>query len=193
MPSTKELVLKAANHIEKNPRCYRYTSNRIPLCSDDVGCILGWMAYFSAEHECGGLTSEAIARMTCDPLYACNVGYNDFFKRLDECYPPYRGHWRSDATHAAAALRAYAARYPEALGLPVWARMRDREAAASQRYDQFRASLDLSPRNPDAVFPLEALPTPSAAISASRARITGLTSVDSSDGASVDTMRPAVP
>src|SRR5216684_8664065 len=50
MPSTKELVLKTANHIEKNPRCYRYTSNRIPLCSDDVGCILGWMAHFSAEH-----------------------------------------------------------------------------------------------------------------------------------------------
>jgi hypothetical protein len=132
MLSTKELVLKTANHIEKNPRCYHYTSNRIPLCSDDVGCILGWMAHFSAAHLCGVLTPEAIARMTCDPLSACNVGYNHFFKRLDECYPPYRGHWRSDAAHAVAALRAYAARYPEALGLPVWARMRDREAAASQ-------------------------------------------------------------
>jgi hypothetical protein len=147
MPSTKDLVLKTATHIEKSPRCYRYTSNRIPQCSDDVGCILGWMAHISAEHDCGVLTPEAIARMTCDPLYACNVGYNDFFKRLDECYPLYRGHWRSDATHAVAALRAYAARYPEAPGLPPWARMRDREAAASRRYAQFRATLDLGPRN----------------------------------------------
>jgi len=150
MSSTRELLLKTANHIEKNPRCYRYTSNRIPRCAHDTGCVLGWMAYFSAEHDCGDvLTPEAIARLTCDPLYACNVGYNDFFKRLDECYPIYRGHWRSDATQAVAALRAYAARYPEAPGLPLWARMRDREAAARQRYNQFRASLDLTPRDPD--------------------------------------------
>jgi hypothetical protein len=27
--------------------------------------------------------------------------------------------------------------------------MRDREAAARRRYDQFRASLDLTPRDPD--------------------------------------------
>jgi hypothetical protein len=142
MLSSSELALRTANHIEKNPFSYRYTSNRIPRSANDAGCILGWMAYFALER--GWLTPEVIARITCDPVYACNVGYSDFFKRLDECYPLQRGHWRSDAGHAAAALRAYAARYPQAPGLPVWARMRDRETViAQQSYLRFRARLAL--------------------------------------------------
>jgi hypothetical protein len=144
MLSSSELVLKAANHIETNPLCYRYRNNQIPRRLSDTGCILGWMAHFAAECDCGSLTPEVIARITCDPVYACNVAYNDFFKRLDECYPIYRGHWRSDAKHAVAALRAYAARYPEAPALPVWARMRDREATTAQQgYRRLRASLAL--------------------------------------------------
>lgn len=152
MLSSSELVLKAANHIEKNPRSYRYTSNRIPESLQDVGGVLGWMAYFARER--GRLTSEVIARVTCDPVYACNSGYSDFFKRLDECYPVYRGHWRSGARHAVAALRAYAARYPEAPALPVWAQMRDREAAtaAQQSYRQFRARLTLDLNVPPAML-----------------------------------------
>jgi citrate lyase beta subunit len=145
MFSTRELVLKTADHFAMYPRCYRYTSNRIPQSRFEQGCVLGWMAHFCGEYQHGVLTPEVIARVTCDPLPACNVGYNDFFKRLDGCYPLYRGHWRSYARHAIAALHAYAARYPEAPALAVWARMRDREAlAARRRYDQFRASLDLS-------------------------------------------------
>jgi hypothetical protein len=143
LPSA-ELVLKTANHIEKNPRSYRYASNQIPRCSNDVGCILGWMAHFASAGDYESLTPELIARITCDPVYACNVAYNDFFTRLDECYPIYRGRWRLDAKHAVAALRTYAAQYPQAPGLPVWARMRDREAAAARRsYGRFRARLAL--------------------------------------------------
>ena len=146
MLSSSELALKTANHIERNPFSYCYTSNRIPRSLSDTGCILGWMAHFASELDCGWLTPEVIARITCDPVCACDVGYNDFFKRLDECYPIYRGHWRSGAGHAVAALRAYAAQYPEAPGLPVWARMRDREAAiAQQSYARFRARLALYP------------------------------------------------
>jgi hypothetical protein len=144
MLSSSELVLKTANHIEKNPRSYCYTTNRIPLCLNDTGCVLGWMAYFASEGDFGFLTPEVVARMTCDPVYACNIGYNDFFRRLDECYPVYRGHWRSEAKDAVAALRTYAAQYPEAPALPVWARMHDREAAAAKRgYARFRARLPL--------------------------------------------------
>ena len=144
MLSSCELVLKTANHIERNPRSYRYAINRIPRCLNDTGCILGWMAHFACERDHGWLTSQIIARITSDPVYACNVEYNDFFKRLDECYPIHRGHWRSDAKHAVAALRAYAAQYPQAPALPVWARMRDREAAAAQQsYARFRARLAL--------------------------------------------------
>ncbi|MBV8804537.1 MAG: hypothetical protein JO042_05810 [Sinobacteraceae bacterium] len=142
MLSCSALALKAANHIEKNPFSYRYRNNRIPRRSIDSGCILGWMAHFAFER--GWLTPEVIARITCDPVYACNVGYNDFFERLDECYPLHRGHWRSDARHAVAALRSYAARYPQAPGLPVWARMRDREAViVQQSYLRFRGRLVL--------------------------------------------------
>jgi hypothetical protein len=144
MLSSCELVLKTANHIERNPRSYRYTINRIPRCLSDTGCILGWMAHFACECDHGWLTSEVIAKITRDPVYACSLEYNDFFKRLDECYPIHRGHWRSDAQHAVAALRAYAAQYPEAPALPVWAQMRDREAAAARRcYARFRARLAL--------------------------------------------------
>jgi hypothetical protein len=158
MFSTQELVLKTADHLARHPRCYRYTSNRIPRSRHGQGCLLGWMAYFSGEHKHGLLTPDIIALITCDPLTACNVGYNDFFKRLDVCYPPHRGHWRSNAMHAVAALRVYAAAYPEAPALAVWARMRDREAiAAGRRYHQFRASLDLSPLPEQAVRPLIAL------------------------------------
>jgi hypothetical protein len=158
MFSTQELVLKTAEHLARHPRCYRYTSNRIPRSRYGRGCVLGWMAHFSGDHTHGLLTPGIIARITCDPLTACNVGYNDFFKRLDVCYPPYRGHWRSDAVHAVAALRIYAAEYPEAPALAVWARMRDREAlAARRRYDQFRVSLNLSPLPRRAVGPVIAL------------------------------------
>jgi hypothetical protein len=146
MFSTKDLALRTADHLETSPHCYRYTANRIPQSSREPGCVLGWMAHFSGECQCSELTPDVIARITCDPLSACDVGYSDFFKRLDECYPPYQGLRRSNVTHAVAALRAYAAKYPEAPGLPVWARMRDREAlAARQRYAQFRSSLDLRP------------------------------------------------
>ncbi len=109
LPSA-ELVLKTANHIEKNPRSYRYASNQIPRCSNDVGCILGWMAHFASAGDYESLTPELIAK------------------------------------HAVAALRTYAAQYPQAPGLPVWARMRDREAAAAQHsYGRFRARLALYP------------------------------------------------
>jgi hypothetical protein len=144
--SSKELVLKTVDHFERNPQSYLYTCNRIPQSLCAQGCVLGWMAYFSGGHQDGMLTPDVIARITCDPISACAIGDNDFFKRLDECYPAHRGHWRLDVTHAIAALRAYVEKYPEAPALPVWARMRDREAfTARQRYEQFRASLYLSP------------------------------------------------
>jgi hypothetical protein len=137
MFSTKDLALQTASHLERHPRCYRYTLNRIPRFDHDVGCVLGWMVYFSGEAECQALTPQVIAAVTCDPVCDCDVGYSAFFRRLDECYPLYRGHWRSHAMHAVAALRAYAAEYPEAPGLPVWARMRDREAVAAR--DAYRS------------------------------------------------------
>jgi hypothetical protein len=154
MFSTGELVLKTIDHLDNNPQCYRYTSNLIPQSSCQPGCVLGWMAHFSGER--GVLTPSIIARITCDPIFSCDVGYNDFFRRLDECYPLHLGHWRSNATHAIAALRAYATKYPAAPALPVWARMRDREArVARQSYDQFRASLDLG-RLPDSQWSMSA-------------------------------------
>jgi hypothetical protein len=146
MFSTKELVLMTVDHFEMNPQCYRFTSNLIPQSSYESGCVLGWMAHFAGEHHYGVLTPDVIARITGDPVSACDVGDNDFFKRLDKWYPSYYGSWRTNVTHAAAALRAYAAQYREAPVLPVWGRMRDREALAAKRcYDQFRASLDLRP------------------------------------------------
>ena len=156
MFSTKELVLMTVDHFERNPQCYRFTSIRIPQASYEPGCVLGWMAHFAGEHNYGVLTPDVIARITCDPVSACDVGDNDFFKRLDKCYPPIRGSWRTNVTHAVAALRTYAAQYPEAHALPVWARMRDREArVARQSYDQFRASLDLG-RLPDSQWSMSA-------------------------------------
>ena len=151
MLSHRDLVLKTASHIENNPQSYCYTINQIPRYASDRGCILGWMAHFSAMYDDDILTPEIIARTTCDPVYTCDVFYNDFFRRLDECYPIYRGHWRSDAEHAVAALRAYASQYPEAPALPPWAKMRDREAAAAQEsYRRFRAGIPLYPRlSPD--------------------------------------------
>jgi hypothetical protein len=149
MFTTRELVLKTAAQIERRPGCYRYTCNRIPRSDYGTGCVLGWMAYFAEEREYDVLTPAVIARITCDPLSVCGVGYNDFFRRLDECYPVYRGHWRSDATHVVSALRQYAAEYPEAPGLPVWARMRDREmvSALSRGQDSLEplARLDHGP------------------------------------------------
>jgi hypothetical protein len=146
MLSTRELVLKTVAHLELRPQCYRYTCNRIPRTEYSGGCVLGWMAYFADEHAHDVLTPEVIARITCDPPYACGVGYNDFFRRLDECYPIFRGHWRSDVTHAVGALRAYAEKYPEAPGLPVWARMRDREMVAAERAQvQFQPRRDRRP------------------------------------------------
>lgn len=36
--------LRAADRIENNPSCFRWTETRIPHDSEDVGCVLGWVA-----------------------------------------------------------------------------------------------------------------------------------------------------
>jgi hypothetical protein len=40
-----EAILKAADHIETNPKLFNYSENRIPDCGTP-GCALGWIGHF---------------------------------------------------------------------------------------------------------------------------------------------------
>ena len=59
MLSSSQLASKTANHIERNPSSYCYTSTRIPRDTGDTGCILGWMAHFASECGCDWSTPES--------------------------------------------------------------------------------------------------------------------------------------
>ena len=47
----REAILKAADHIERNPEDFRFTQPAVPDQCGTPGCALGWIGYFLGEPE----------------------------------------------------------------------------------------------------------------------------------------------
>jgi hypothetical protein len=109
----RQAILKAADHIERNPRSFDFHRLTVPGGCGTPGCALGWIGYF------GGVKSD------CDGLQASNIdvsrfiGLNGetgvFYKRLgDVLKSSGRTDWYSwsqRADYCAEALRIYADLY----------------------------------------------------------------------------------
>ena len=45
--SIRDAILKAADHIERNPCSFDFWNNRIPKHCGSPGCVLGWIGFFA--------------------------------------------------------------------------------------------------------------------------------------------------
>jgi hypothetical protein len=102
-------ILKAADHIERNPKQFDYASvwqPDAPNCGTP-GCALGWIASF-AKYKSSNKTFGCVARDLLGLLDDYGDGGDDaFYKRMggiDE-------DWNRNARICAATLREYADKY----------------------------------------------------------------------------------
>lgn len=115
--NVREAILKAADHIERQPTSYEYVTNSKPDCGTP-GCMAGWLGHFlGVEIGGAGVYSEAVAK---------RLGYKlstllDEFGRCDKSGYGYE-HQISPLA-AAATLRVFADKHypasePEHIGIP---------------------------------------------------------------------------
>jgi alpha-beta hydrolase superfamily lysophospholipase len=102
-------IMKAADHIERNPRLFDFDRIDIPKCGSP-GCAIGWIGhFFGATHE----TLEGFAMKTLLP-----GGSGKFYVYMNELART--TNWIKSPKQCASTLRLYAAKYhaPKPVGLP---------------------------------------------------------------------------
>lgn len=98
--SVYQAIMKAADHIERNPREFSFGRVFVPTACGTPGCALGWIDFFlktSSRVNPGWITS--------DPL---GVDDSLFYARMKELASP---HWVVEASECVAGLRLYAEKY----------------------------------------------------------------------------------
>ena len=119
---TYQAILRAADHIERQPQLFDFERTRVPRNCRTPGCALGWIGFFAGRTEARiramlGLSflHRGIAIVTVDagsdPVIT--VSAREFYERMDRLAAC---DWRRDAAQCAAALRRYAATYHRANG-----------------------------------------------------------------------------
>lgn len=101
-------VLRAADHIERNPHLYDFCSAHYTPGPSDKACLVGRVAFFAGEapgQACG--TDETDVPLT-HRLFG--VSFKRFADRIKPLVLAAGGSF-NDPNPAAAALRAYAAKY----------------------------------------------------------------------------------
>ena len=119
-----QAILKAADHIQTHPQRFDFQTTRVPGNCRAPGCALGWIGYFAGRTQARirvmlGLSflHRGIAIVTLDggssePVI--DVTAREFYERMDNLAV---GNWRVDASVCADAMRRYAARYHQSVGL----------------------------------------------------------------------------
>jgi hypothetical protein len=121
--NTYQAILRAADHIERQPRLFDFERTRVPGNCHTPGCALGWIGFFAGRTQARvramlGLSflHRGIAIVTVDagsdPVIT--VTAREFYQRMDRLAAR---DWRRDATQCANALRLYAAVYHRPDGL----------------------------------------------------------------------------
>jgi hypothetical protein len=95
--NTREAILKAADHIERNPHLFRFSRTEIPDCGTP-GCALGWIGFFM------GIEVGACILST-QPAIASD---RDFYDRMTALTDPF---WIVSSETCAKGLRLYANKY----------------------------------------------------------------------------------
>jgi hypothetical protein len=120
---TYQAILRAADHIQRQPQLFDFERTRIPGNCHTPGCALGWIGFFAGRTQARvramlGLSflHRGIAIVTVDagtePVIT--VTAREFYERMDKLVA---GDWRRDAAQCADALRLYAATYHRPGGL----------------------------------------------------------------------------
>lgn len=113
----REAILKAADHIERNPGDFNFNTSRVPHPCKTPGCALGWVGFFlRVEGEDDFLNRTALV---CGVPALKRGGFTrsegEFYFRMNQF-----GIWFSNAAECARCLRLYADKYHRApkLGIP---------------------------------------------------------------------------
>lgn len=106
-------IMKAADHIERNPGEFRFSSIGLPkgIGCGAPGCALGWIGFFAGVAHKTFDTISLVAtngvseRPGVSPLLSIDQG--TFYKRMNEL----ASGWTFDSSECAKGLRLYAAKY----------------------------------------------------------------------------------
>ena len=93
-------VMKAADHIERNPHLFKFTESCVPDCGTP-GCALGWISHFLGERP--GQLFRAEVALGFEHI----LGETEFYSRMDHLLVE----WAWNAPSCVRALRLYAAKY----------------------------------------------------------------------------------
>lgn len=110
-------VMKAADHIERNPGDFDFKSGSVPERCGTPGCALGWIGYFAKVRDkwlgCGGVVPGYLGLSPeAHPLYGRGLVAHQtfaFYNRMDAAYGSHE--WTYSAPECAKAMRLYAAKY----------------------------------------------------------------------------------
>lgn len=143
MTTIYEAVMRAADHIERNPREFDFHSPALPMAPGcgTPGCALGWIGYFGSVRGYGGCGDRVPLYLGLSeeshPQYAGGRFKHPtfaFYNRMDAVFGS--NEWINSATACARAMRLYAAKYlqpakPEQQA-PDWQAMAERLAASHE-------------------------------------------------------------
>lgn len=113
----RQAILKAADHIERNPSAFNFGAVRFPKPNDcgTPGCALGWIGVFAGLPDMYARSldrsdSWCVLRAAREVLGLPDKCHTDsvFYERMDEVAGT---DWRHSAATCARALRLYADRY----------------------------------------------------------------------------------
>lgn len=104
----RQAILKAADHIERNPGQFNFMAAGVPHPCGSPGCALGWTGHFmgctDGFNEVCSVMGLAITRPELPEL-----GEFDFYNRMDAINGD--NGWRWEASKCAATMRLYADKY----------------------------------------------------------------------------------
>ena len=100
MTTIRQAILKAADHIERNPDEFDFSTNSIPASfhCGSPGCALGWIGCNLGEKEIGRVAKKL------------GHGFGEFLSIIDKL-DVYPRNWHKNHLDCAIALRLYADKY----------------------------------------------------------------------------------
>jgi hypothetical protein len=126
--------MKAADHIERNPRLFNFDVFEMPPDCGTPGCALGWIGAFSEikfEH-----TGSFIGVKYDVAPQALGITSTEFYDRMDALGQ--QRFWHRDAKLCAQKMRLYAAKYhaPTVVVVPDWNALAAQQTVSTEAVSQ---------------------------------------------------------
>ena len=101
-----EALLKAADHIERNPDLFDFYTERVPECGTP-GCALGWAAYFMRLpfHNVGDFAQQMM------PVKYGDCAEGAFYERMNAALADPKCEWTEDSALCAQGMRLVAEKH----------------------------------------------------------------------------------